>query len=454
MYMRLVGTFVVYIAASWSFGALAAPPKVVKAVPDNGAVNVDPNLKEIRITFDQPMGKGMSVVGGGDEFPQVQGRPTWVNDRTIVVRVKLQPRHAYWLSINNETFKNFTNPNGESAVPYPIKFRTGTAESVKGHDSTSGGKPERTTNRHAVELMRTAIRDHYSYRDRLSIDWDDLLETNEAALTDTKTPTGFAQVAATLLTQAKDKHIWLKVGDEIIPTYVNPPVPNANYKLLPKLIPNFKKHGRLVASGRWSDGIGYIAITTWDRDKLEGGAPVFGALKDVADTSALIIDVRINGGGAEPLAQEFAGCFTSEPRLYAQDVYRDPNSNTGFTQPKERWLQPNRNYPKYKGRVAVLSGPAVMSSCESFLLMMKQVPRTITVGARSQGSSGNPKPHDLGNGVTLYLPSWKDLTADGRELEGVGIAPDIEVNTSAGDFQNADPVLDTALEKLRVGKGK
>jgi C-terminal processing protease CtpA/Prc len=104
--------------------------------------------------------------------------------------------------------------------------------------------------------------------------------------------------------------------------------------------------------------------------------------------------------------------------------------------------------------VAVLSGPAVMSSNESFLLMMKQVPGTVIVGSRSQGSSGNPKPFDLGNGVTAFLPSWMDLTTDGHELEGVGIAPDIEVNVSANDFKDSDPVLAAALEHLRKGGAK
>jgi len=100
----------------------------------------------------------------------------------------------------------------------------------------------------------------------------------------------------------------------------------------------------------------------------------------------------------------------------------------------------------------VLSGPAVMSSNESFLLMMKQAPDTTIVGARSQGSSGNPKPHELANGVTLYLPSWNDLTAEGQGLEGVGIAPDIEVNAKADDFKQNDPVLAAALEHLRKSK--
>jgi C-terminal processing protease CtpA/Prc len=302
--------------------------------------------------------------------------------------------------------------------------------------------------------MQSAIRDYYSYRDRLSIDWDALFKSNEAALAASTSPGDFAKVAATLLAQAKDKHIWLQVGDETIPTYVNPSIPNANFKLLKSLMPNFKMHGRQVASGRWDDGIGYLAIATWDRSKLDNGESIFEALKELADTSALIVDVRVNGGGAEPLAQEVAGCFISEPRLYGKDVYRDPDSPGGFTNPKERWVKPNASHPKYTHRVAVLSGPAVMSSCESFVLMMKQAPDVIVVGARSQGSSGNPKPHELGNGVTLFLPSWKDLTPDGQELEGVGIAPDVEVTASPSAFQSDDPVIKAALEKLRAAAKK
>ena len=60
-------------------------------------------------------------------------------------------------------------------------------------------------------------------------------------------------------------------------------------KLLQTLIPGFKKHGRLIASGRWDDGIGYIAITTWDRSKLSDGAPIFEALKELASTCDLVI---------------------------------------------------------------------------------------------------------------------------------------------------------------------
>ncbi|MFO0792185.1 MAG: S41 family peptidase [Pirellulales bacterium] len=434
--------------------ATAAPPTVAKAVPDNGDIGVDPNLKEIRITFDQPMGEGMSVVGGGETFPKMLGKPTWSGARTLTMRVKLEPNHEYWLSINNASFQNFTNSAGEPAVPYPIKFRTGrrkTKAADKGKaeekDPDTAEKPNEA-NRAAIEKLRAAIRDNYSYRDRLKIDWDELFKTNESTLLAAKTPAEFADLAATMLSKAQDKHLWLQVDGNTIPTFVRPSVPNANYSLLPKLVPNLTKYGKQVVSGRWDDGIGYIAIATFDYQRIEDPKFLLAALNAVKDTRSLIIDVRLNGGGAEPLAAELAGHFVNERKLYGKDVYRDPSSATGFTSPKERWLEPKTSF-HYSGRLVVLSGPAVMSSCESFVLMLKQVPGTLVVGGPTQGSSGNPKPHDLGNGVIALIPSWKDMTPDGQELEGVGIPPDIVVNATRADFQTADPVLEAALAELR-----
>src|SRR4051812_21308971 len=120
----LILLFAAAISLAKAPAAISAPPKVIEAKPDNGALGVDPATKEIRVKFDQPMSKGaMSVVGGGPKFPEMVGEPSWPDDRTIVIGVKLKPNHDYWLSINNASFQNFKNPAGESATPYPIQFR-------------------------------------------------------------------------------------------------------------------------------------------------------------------------------------------------------------------------------------------------------------------------------------------------------------------------------------------
>jgi C-terminal processing protease CtpA/Prc len=59
------------------------------------------------------------------------------------------------------------------------------------------------------------------------------------------------------------------------------------------------------------------------------------------------------------------------------------------------------------------------------------------------------KPHDLGNGVTVFLPSWRDLALDGKDREGVGITPDVVVETKREDFEMGDPIVVRALDLIR-----
>ena len=190
-------------------------------------------------------------------------------------------------------------------------------------------------------------------------------------------------------------------------------------------------------------------IHAWQRGDDDAFEPAFEALDEFADAKALIIDVRTNSGGDELLARKFAGCFMDKPRIYAKNVNRAAHLPGGFTPELERLISPTKGRPKYRGKVAVLIGPANMSSCEAFLMMMKQVPDSKLVGTRSYGSSGNPKPTALPNGVTVYLPSWKSMQPNGSPIEGVGIAPDVRVRTLERSFLKTDPVLEAALKLLR-----
>ena len=56
--------------------------------------------------------------------------------------------------------------------------------------------------------------------------------------------------------------------------------------------------------------------------------------------------------------------------VYAGHLNRDTSSPSGFSKIKTRTLKPIR--PGFRGRTVVLMGPVNMSSCEAFLLMMKQ----------------------------------------------------------------------------------
>ncbi len=93
-----------------------------------------------------------------------------------------------------------------------------------------------------------------------------------------------------------------------------------------------------------------------------------------------------------------------------------------------------------------------MSSNESFILMMKQLPNTSIIGMKTYGSSSNPIPYTLSNGVTLYLPSWQAYTMDGKLIEGNGVEPDIEINTNKEDFQKKDILFEKVVSLIKDKK--
>ena len=62
-------------------------PKIVRIEPAIGAQDVSPDLRELRVTFNVPMGGGCSWTGGGPQFPTIpQGKKaSWTEDHKTCV---------------------------------------------------------------------------------------------------------------------------------------------------------------------------------------------------------------------------------------------------------------------------------------------------------------------------------------------------------------------------------
>ncbi len=157
-------------------------------------------------------------------------------------------------------------------------------------------------------------------------------------------------------------------------------------------------------------------------------------------------NVRANGGGDELAARQVAGRFVDKTAVYSKDRIRE---NGQWNGPFDRVVEPRKDVPHYTKPVVVLIGPKCASSSESFILMMKYGAHARLIGDTTKGSSGRPVLHDLGNGVTVYLPSWQDQFPDGSILEGAGIKPDTTVKVRQAELADRDPVLDQAIKTLR-----
>ena len=421
------------MATTW-----ASPPQVLSTLPASGDEQVVPGLTELRVEFEQDMSTtSWSWVGGGRSFPEVVGAPHFEGPRVAVLPILLKPHHHYTVRVNSESFTNFVSAKGEPAEPYLIEFHTGPWPD-------GPERPARAAlSAASTDMLLQLLQDHYSYLEQRPVDWE--AELYQHALADARSPRAFADRAAQALGAAGDPHITLSLRRSTWTT-AGGAQRNIDLDLLPALVPQWHKLADTVWTGRFEDGIGVINITSWDRFARGTEQALEQALRALWDTSALIIDVRANSGGDESLAAGFAGHFVSAPALYAKHRWRDPSAEAGFGPVQERGLQPLGERP-YPGRVVVLTGPGVVSSCEAFLLMMKQVPGALLIGENSFGSSGNPRPYPLPNGVVLRLPGWQAMLPDGSLFEGVGITPDIRVQGAPAEGR--DPVLEAALAELR-----
>lgn len=110
--------------------ARALAPTVVRCQPANGAQDVSPTVKELRVSFSIPMGGGCSwcTTGNGDsDFPK--GAPGkhyyWTRDKkTCVLPVALTPGRTYRLSLNATGFNNFQSDAGVPLEPVSYTFKT------------------------------------------------------------------------------------------------------------------------------------------------------------------------------------------------------------------------------------------------------------------------------------------------------------------------------------------
>jgi hypothetical protein len=105
---------------------VAKAPKVVQLIPTNGAEDVDPDLSQLKITFDRPMQDGnWSIVGGGPHLPELIGKPSYdASHRVLTVRMRLKPDWTYEFWLNRGQFDSFRSAEGVRLESVHVQFKT------------------------------------------------------------------------------------------------------------------------------------------------------------------------------------------------------------------------------------------------------------------------------------------------------------------------------------------
>ena len=145
------------------------------------------------------------------------------------------------------------------------------------------------------------------------------------------------------------------------------------------------------------------------------------------DAGALILDFRDGFGGCNP---QFVNLFNHAPPVLTQ-ISRDGKTN--------------RYDPQWRKRLVVLINEGTTSGKEAVAYSIKKHRLGTLVGQRTAGAVVGGRCFVLSDQSLMYL-AVADVRVDGERLEGVGVAPDVEVPDRLVFADGADPQLDKALD--------
>jgi len=204
------------------------------------------------------------------------------------------------------------------------------------------------------------------------------------------------------------------------------------------------------------EGVAILRIPSFGKEVFEQSAVEY--LQKLKAAKAVVLDLRGNHGGTTP--DQLVGALMDRPYRYWSEstpatvgllqVWNGEDARTDLT-----WTASLQNPAQtaYRGPLYILVDGGCYSACEDAVVPFKDNHRGVILGERTGGSTGQPFRHNLKYGMRISLSTKREYFADGSPFEGVGIAPDVEVLTTAADLRSGnDPVLTKALAMVRAAK--
>ncbi len=188
--------------------------------------------------------------------------------------------------------------------------------------------------------------------------------------------------------------------------------------------------------------VGYLFIPTlWDETISERTREILETQMDAGALSGLILDMRINGGGAYRELSDLLALFVEGDVGYfysrgeAQDtlhIQADP-------------IQNSMDLP-----LVILIGRDTESFAEVFSGVLQAADRAALIGQSTAGNVETLFPYNFEDGSRLWLAEESFVPPDGTRWEGQGVQPDETVAAQWEDFTDqTDPYIEVALRVLQ-----
>lgn len=177
---------------------------------------------------------------------------------------------------------------------------------------------------------------------------------------------------------------------------------------------------------RLRGNVGYLELFSFEPPEFAGDVAA-AAMQFLANTSALIIDLRHNrGGSASMVALLTSYLLPAYPSVHLTDLYWPKEDRT-----QQSWTLPYVSGGRYLDKpVYVLIGPETFSAAEEFAYNLKHLRRAVMVGETTAGGANPGAGFRLHDHFWMFIPTGQAVSvATGENWEGGGVLPDFKVPT-------------------------
>jgi hypothetical protein len=269
-----------------------------------------------------------------------------------------------------------------------------------------------------IELLSA----NYLFADRAARAVADVRERAKRGEYDSVTaPARLAELLGRHLAEATgDRHVQMRVGAERAPGPVAGTTETAAE--LAQLRRDAEAEGFGIGRARVLEGnVGYVEFKRFFRAELAGDA-LAAAMRKVAGTDALIVDLRESHGG-DPVMVVLAASwlFDGRPRHWNDILRRSDGTTTQF------WTAAWLPGPRFAGKpIYVLTAHRTFSAPESLAYELQQMRRATIVGEVTGGGAHSGAWFPVDDQFSLFIPLSRYVSAvSGGDWEGTGVRPDV-----------------------------
>lgn len=173
---------------------------------------------------------------------------------------------------------------------------------------------------------------------------------------------------------------------------------------------------------RLSGNVGYLDLRGFSPAQF-GGATAIAAMNFLANSDAVIIDLRKNGGGDPSMIQLISSYFFKEPTHLNNLYWRKGDHTDQF------WTLP---YVPGKSMAEtplyILTSARTFSGAEEFTNNMKVLKRARIIGETTGGGANPGGFFPIAAGLGMFIPTGRAVNpVTGTNWEGKGVEPDEKV---------------------------